>query len=66
MEANIAALSEIIILFVVLVLTLYGVALGYHWYSYGASKQAAFKAVTIYTIGSIVLILGLVISATFF
>ena len=65
MEESALAFAELIIYFVILCLTLYGLALGYHWFSYGASRKTSMTAVIIYISGCIALIIGLVAAYNF-
>lgn len=65
MEGPVALFAELMIYLIILFLTLYGVALGYHWYSYGDSKATSTTTMTIYVAGSIALVLALVTAFNF-
>ncbi len=66
---DLAALSPIFQIFTLLsiiILTLYGVVLGYHWYSYGEKKSSATTLMIIYISGSVLCIAGMALSLALF
>lgn len=56
MDAFIADLEELTIYIAILLMTLYGLVLGYHWFRFGSSKKMSTTAMMIYVGGSVVLI----------
>lgn len=60
MAALIFTFGELILYLVILTLTLYGVALGYHWFTYGATRSTSMNAMIVYILGSLVLVLTMV------
>ena len=57
--ATLTTIFEILILLLVIILTLYGVVLGYHWYSYGGNNGTATTMLIVYGVGSVLLLLGM-------
>lgn len=45
-----------------LIFTLYGVVVGYHWFRFGASKHTSMIALAVYLVGGAVLFLTLGVS----
>ena len=58
--------AEGIIYLTMLGLAIYTLVLGYHWFSYGASRKTSMSAFVIFIAGSALLVLGLVMSYNFF
>lgn len=63
--AILKVLAEGSIYLIALILTIYGVILGYHWLNYGASRKTAITALTVFVCGSVVLLLGMIISYSY-
>lgn len=62
--ASLVPVFEIMILLLVITFTLYGVVLGYHWYSYGGNNATATTMLMVYGAGCSLLLLGMTMSLT--
>jgi len=59
MEDSTDTLAQMVIYVVILFLTLYAVALGSHWFKYGANRKTSLTAMFIFLAGSGILVIGL-------
>lgn len=65
MVASLSPFAEILIYVTILMLTFYGIALWYHLFTFGESKAKAIQALTIYVVGSIIIVAGMVFAFSF-
>ncbi len=66
MELPINELALIAIYLIIILLTGYGVALGYHLLTFGESKTKAMSVIITYTAGSALLVIALFTTYNFF
>jgi len=64
--AALLPIFQILTLVSIIVLTLYGVVLGFHWYSYGEKTGSATTLMIIYVTGSVLCIIGMALSLMLF
>lgn len=66
MQGSIAAFAEIGVYLAILFVTFYAIALGYHWFSYGASKKTAMLGLAAYLLGAALLLIAMTITLNYF
>lgn len=57
--------AEGLIYLTTLILTIYSVILGYHWFTYGASRKKTMTALIVFVSGCAAIIVGLVVTFQF-
>jgi TRAP-type C4-dicarboxylate transport system permease small subunit len=62
----IATLAEGVVYLALLTFTIYVVVYGYHWFQYGSSRRQSLTALTLFIVGGVVLLIGLVVSLQYF
>ena len=66
MEVNLLPFFEILTYLSMIFLALYSAVLGYHWFTYGANPGTSMTLMIVYVLGSVLLLIAMASTLTFF